>query len=433
MAQGHAHHSAKAAVKHSKKRPHAKVNACIPCQAKRFAALDDCTQKAIQAAPPSMCEAANQNIPIIMAECRKQGITDTNQIAYVLATAEHESRLGKTMTEEASGADYTKIIGNTSPDDAARYKGHGFVQLTGKANYETWSKKTGEDLVKHPEKANDPQIAAEILVKGMKEGDFRPRNKLDTYIHDKHVDFTNAREIINTDKTHPLDKNHPKTSPKIGPHVGDIAKKYAQALEGCSSKPPASAGEQGTGELASAPLQSVPPSSLAEVTPDPGSEFERNRLATQFYQANNKSPEDIMSHRDGIDMSKPVSVKMLQPGGTIARWEFPDRGLKTGIGDTYASYPGENPEKMGIVMSRPSQTVSNVSMKPENMWVEEVSPAQSAQPIQRVQVTYTVTKPMQVLESTAADLPTPAGAPTVGGKGGARQLWLPDTSGLVKQ
>jgi hypothetical protein len=42
------------------------------------------------------------------------------------------------------------------------YKGRGYIQLTGKNNYEYFGKKLGIDLVNKPELANDPQIAADI-------------------------------------------------------------------------------------------------------------------------------------------------------------------------------------------------------------------------------------------------------------------------------
>lgn len=58
-------------------------------------------------------------------------------------------------------------LGNTQPGDGFKYVGRGFIGLTGRANYEKFSKITGFDLVSNPELANDPKIAAEIAVKYM--------------------------------------------------------------------------------------------------------------------------------------------------------------------------------------------------------------------------------------------------------------------------
>ncbi|MFL9883156.1 hypothetical protein PQR66_08980 [Paraburkholderia agricolaris] len=56
-------------------------------------------------------------------------------------------------------------LGNTEPGDGWRFHGRGFVQLTGRHNYEVFGKALGIDLVHHPELAAEPKIAARIAVK----------------------------------------------------------------------------------------------------------------------------------------------------------------------------------------------------------------------------------------------------------------------------
>lgn len=61
-------------------------------------------------------------------------------------------------------------IGNSQPGDGAKYRGRGFVQLTGKANYLQHGQAIGlgTRLVDQPELANDPAIAAKLLASFLK-------------------------------------------------------------------------------------------------------------------------------------------------------------------------------------------------------------------------------------------------------------------------
>jgi predicted chitinase len=47
--------------------------------------------------------------------------------------------------------------------DGERFRGRGFIQLTGRDNYEVASREVGVDLINDPDKANDPQIAARLV------------------------------------------------------------------------------------------------------------------------------------------------------------------------------------------------------------------------------------------------------------------------------
>jgi predicted chitinase len=58
---------------------------------------------------------------------------------------------------------YGGRMGNTKPGDAFKYIGRGYIQLTGKENYEKVGNLIGVDLVNNPELANDPEIAAKIV------------------------------------------------------------------------------------------------------------------------------------------------------------------------------------------------------------------------------------------------------------------------------
>lgn len=123
--------------------------------------------------------------------------------AYLLATAKHETADTMQPIHERGKKAYfnkyepgTRIgnaLGNTKPGDGYLFRGRGFVQLTGRANYAKASKKLGVDLVGNPDAALDAQTASRILVRGCAEGWFTGK-KLSDYLPDS---FVEARRVIN--------------------------------------------------------------------------------------------------------------------------------------------------------------------------------------------------------------------------------------------
>jgi hypothetical protein len=164
----------------------------------------------------SSVRAANQSvISRIVQECARQGITDRSHIAYVLATAHHESRLGQWMTERGHpNYEGRADLGNTQPGDGARFIGRGFVQITGRANYQYYAIALARpDIMQNPQIiARDQALAATILVHGMRLGIFRPPHRLSTYGSDGSFRFVGARAIINPDNN--------------GPAIAAIARNY---------------------------------------------------------------------------------------------------------------------------------------------------------------------------------------------------------------
>lgn len=225
-------------------------------------------QKAIQAVlakvPKDYQQYARASAPLILKQCAMARMHNPRQVAYILATAQHEARFGapsgkhdEPLVEDANGfgrrkavkdgrpkswtsrvhtngrrvygssredleknywnAAYGSRLGNRKgTTDARDYRGRGFVQLTGRGNYEKMSKVLnaqgftythegksyggkGEpiDLVKNFEHVNQvPVLAARILVEGSKQGLFTGQ-RLDQYVNDKKTDYTNARRVIN--------------------------------------------------------------------------------------------------------------------------------------------------------------------------------------------------------------------------------------------
>lgn len=188
------------------------------------------------------------SIRIILNECLTMGIRSPDQVAYVLATAWHESRMGTWMTESGWMSERSaerigeqnygpngrrgseaRRYGNTNSGDGGRYMGRGYVQLTWKNNYERMSdllKESGYrythngvtyadgkngtqeiDLVTNYRHVNEnKELAARILVFGMDGGHYVQDGRgLDNYLPEgqeaTHQNFQNARRIVNgTDK-----------------------------------------------------------------------------------------------------------------------------------------------------------------------------------------------------------------------------------------
>jgi len=88
------------------------------------------------------------------------------EAAQFMAQCAHECDSFNTMEEYASGDKYEgrRDLGNIYPGDGRRYKGRGFIQITGRYNYRTFGGYIGVDLENNPLKAEDPDIAAQVAV-----------------------------------------------------------------------------------------------------------------------------------------------------------------------------------------------------------------------------------------------------------------------------
>lgn len=145
---------------------------------------------------------------LLIEKCKKHGLL-RNQVAYLLATAYHETAHTMKPVREYGGEKYLRS------KKYYPYVGMGYVQLTWDYNYKKASDKLGVDFLKNPKLLLEPEYASEIIVIGMKEGWFTTK-KLSNYITLTKSDFVNARRIINgTDKANT---------------IADYAKAYDEAL-----------------------------------------------------------------------------------------------------------------------------------------------------------------------------------------------------------
>lgn len=162
---------------------------------------------------PTLEQGEVDGLNAILTACGNDG-WGPKFTAYGLATAYHETAGTMKPVHEYGSQQYlrnnydvtgsnparARKMGNTAPGDGVRYCGRGYVQLTWKANYDKLGNLIGFPLTGNPDLAMRPDVAAEIMVRGMKDGLFTGK-KLADYLTNTTTDFVGARRIINgTDK-----------------------------------------------------------------------------------------------------------------------------------------------------------------------------------------------------------------------------------------
>lgn len=159
---------------------------------------------------------------LILSACMSQNLL-RNQAAYVLATAYWETNRTMKPVEEAYW------LSDQWRERNLRYypwHGRGYVQLTWETNYHKAKAETGVDIVTDPTLAMRPDVAAQVLVIGSRDGWFTGK-RLGDYITIQQSNYRGARRIINgTDKA---------------AAIAEIAREYEAALitEGYGVEPEA--------------------------------------------------------------------------------------------------------------------------------------------------------------------------------------------------
>jgi putative chitinase len=105
---------------------------------------------------------------------QKAGIVG-NELTAFLSQCAHETLDFKHMKEIGGSLDFrkydpkyapkkAKVLGNKQVGDGAKYKGRGYIQLTGRDNYKKAGAALGLPLEKHPEMVEKPEVAAKVAV-----------------------------------------------------------------------------------------------------------------------------------------------------------------------------------------------------------------------------------------------------------------------------
>lgn len=155
---------------------------------------------------------------------------DLRWLAYCLATTFHETSAEMLPIEEY-GKGEGMAYGEPDPTTGETYYGRGYVQLTWRENYARADAEiglAGDDSCEwHADNALDPEIAAEVMFVGMRDGWFRSDEEgpetLQRYFNDTRDDPYGAREIINGDKS-----KVPSWSGGVS--IGNLIKGYHRAF-----------------------------------------------------------------------------------------------------------------------------------------------------------------------------------------------------------
>ncbi len=104
---------------------------------------------------------------LLTRAAESQGIKG-KELAAFLAQCSHESGGFRYLSEiwgpTSQQKTYDGRMGNNNPGDGYRYRGRGYIQLTGKKNYVDASRVLGVDLVRNPELAEKPEMGAKTSI-----------------------------------------------------------------------------------------------------------------------------------------------------------------------------------------------------------------------------------------------------------------------------
>jgi peptidoglycan hydrolase-like protein with peptidoglycan-binding domain len=155
--------------------------------------------------PTTSLDVLKTNLPLLLSALGDGGIGSTEMALMALATVRVETGNMKPISEFVSRFntspgghpfdlyDNRKDLGNEGQPDGERFRGRGFVQLTGRSNYRRYSEALGlgTQLIDEPDLANEPKIAARLLVHFLKDRERAIKEAL------VMRNFAGARRLVN--------------------------------------------------------------------------------------------------------------------------------------------------------------------------------------------------------------------------------------------
>lgn len=145
------------------------------------------------------------HLPDVLEALEEQGLADKPMALMALATIRAETAGFVPISEFRSRFntsegghpfdlyDDRSDLGNRGAPDGERFKGRGFIQLTGRANYQRIGERIGlgDGLAEDPDLANDSKVAARILASFLADREDRIREAL------ARDDLRKARRLVN--------------------------------------------------------------------------------------------------------------------------------------------------------------------------------------------------------------------------------------------
>ncbi|MFD1703294.1 M15 family metallopeptidase [Methylopila henanensis] len=155
--------------------------------------------------PPSVAGAIAANLGFVLSGLRARGVADRPMVLMALATIRAETEgfvpipEGRSRFNTASvpfdkydpGTGPGRRLGNTRAGDGARFKGRGYVQLTGRDNYGRIGEQLGVSLLSDPDRACEPELAGLILAQFLRNQQQAIRTAL------ARNDLKLARKLVN--------------------------------------------------------------------------------------------------------------------------------------------------------------------------------------------------------------------------------------------
>jgi peptidoglycan L-alanyl-D-glutamate endopeptidase CwlK len=162
--------------------------------------------------PATQVDAIKASLPAILEALSEAQLWDKPMVLMALATIARRPSFtpvseGVSKFNTSPGGrpfdlyDNRKDLGNQGPNDGADFRGRGFVQLTGRANYKRCGEMIGMagKLVQKPDLANDRQVAANLLAAFIKDKERAIKEAL------LEQDLRAARRLVNGG-SHGLDR-----------------------------------------------------------------------------------------------------------------------------------------------------------------------------------------------------------------------------------